>query len=82
MKITDKQDWSLSKHVYIYIGDLNSEQVVYYHWVFVSNTWIANFYLFGIQMVANWMVQIIWLAAMVKSTVTKCDSVLKFLPFE
>ena len=35
---------------------------------------IAYFYLFGIQMVANWMVQTIWLVivTMVKSLVIKC----------
>ena len=33
--------------------------------------WIANFYLFGIQMVANWRVQTIQFWTMVKSLVTK-----------
>ena len=35
--------------------------------------WIANFYLFGIQMVANWMVWTIQLVTTVKSLVTKCN---------
>ena len=49
-----------------YSGDLNSE--------YLNNKliWIANFYLFGIQTVAKWMVLTIQLATMVKgSEVTK-----------
>ena len=42
-----------------YSGDLNSKLI-----------WIANIYLFGIQMVANWMVWTIGLANMVKLLVS------------
>ena len=40
--------------------------------------WIANFYLFGIQTVAKWMVLTIQLATMVKGLVTKCHSLPNF----
>ena len=33
--------------------------------------WMANFNLFSIQIVANWMVGTVWLATMVKGSVTK-----------
>ena len=38
---------------------------------------IANFHLFGIQMVTDWKVWTIWLASMVLSSGTKCYSVMK-----
>ena len=55
-------------------------------WIYYLNNelvWIVNFYLFGIPMVANWMVhtkclvQTIQLVTMVKSLVTKCLKVAK-----
>ena len=44
----------------------------------IANIQKENLYLFGIQMVANWMVWTIWLATMSKGSVTKCHSVTKF----
>ena len=44
-------------------------------------TWLADFYLLGIQMVANWKVRAIWLATLVKSLVTKYHLITKFFTF-
>ena len=55
----------LGKNYYVGIWILNSKH---------SNrefVWIANFYLFSIQMVANWMVWTIILVTMVISLITK-----------
>ena len=59
-----------------YSGDLYSK-----HWN-IELIWIANFYLFGIQMVANWTVLTLLLVTMVKSKKAKGHMVTKLFTIQ